>query len=586
VLYLAEVQKKVGFMGGGKPEFKLLACQRSEHSWGAITGEETLIAPDDASSYNAGMLVMVEVSSNRQVQRHYEAGRALTTILQNFSNLSKKSKTQEEEIEQWKQSLTFQSQELNRRELEIEARQEQLEQAEADLEQLEAERQEIEQLRQSLAQQQDELARKTQDLEGAWAHLNGEMRRLDEQRAETTATGLDSSQVERIQAALNRLTTALIPMEALREPLTHASDGLAYHQSLLGDYRQALETQRQSLDQQQQELDQQKASLAQRWAEWHQAEATLVNQKETFKLQQQLLKGQQDQLQHLTQTLQAQSNLHQQLYELLNTSDKVRLSKKVDVTALEAMPLDGLQTLVSDLEKDLEKMSRFVSDQEEELTLEQQAIDEIKVKISQANEFDRLQMEAELAEEQDRYQMLNETLVGQRRNLLEREEVLSQHRAVLRRRQGLAIEETPVSGVDLEPLLNAIDEQRHQTTEAIQALEAEIKRSQGTINQLKADISTQETELATHRSEVEDFETRLQQQQLELAALRGKFAVGDELLNPAQDSTNGLRQSLEALSSGVAQVQDVNDYQLQAIAELRQTVLDTVRDASHSMVTS
>ena len=53
-------------------------------------------------------LVMVELTNNRQIQRHYEAGRSLVNILQTFSNLSKKSKTQEEEIEQWKQSLTFQ----------------------------------------------------------------------------------------------------------------------------------------------------------------------------------------------------------------------------------------------------------------------------------------------------------------------------------------------------------------------------------------------------------------------------------------------------------------------------------------------
>ncbi len=276
MLYLAEVQKKTGFIGSGKPEFKLLACQRSENSWSTVTGDETLTAPDDAS-YNAGALVMVEVSGNRQVQRHYEAGRTLTTILQNFSNLSKKSKTQEEEIEQWKQSLTFQSQELNRRELELETRQEQVEQAEADLEQLDAQRQELDQLRQTLEQQQEELTRKNQDLEGAWAHLNGEMRRLEEQRAEGMGgAGLDPDQVANLQGALNRLTEAVMPVEALREPLTHATDGLNYHQGLLGDYRQGLEGQRQGLEQRQQELDQQVSQLNQRWADWRQAEAALV----------------------------------------------------------------------------------------------------------------------------------------------------------------------------------------------------------------------------------------------------------------------------------------------------------------------
>jgi chromosome segregation ATPase len=573
VLYLAEVQKKTGFIGSGKPEFKLLACQRSEHSWSAVAGDESLTAPDDAS-YNAGALVMVEVSGNRQVQRHYEAGRTLTSILQNFSNLSKKSKTQEEEIEQWKQSLTFQSQELNRRELDLETRQEQVEQAEADLEQLDSQRQELEQLRQTLEQQQEDLKRKNQDLEGAWAHLNGETRLLEEQRTEVSTTaGLDSEQVANLQGALNRLTEAVMPVEALRAPLTHATDGLNYHQGLLGDYRQSLENQRQGLEQRQQEIDQQASELQQRWIDWRQSEAVLTAKREDLKLKQQTAKLQQDQLQALSTTLQSQGNLHQKIYDLLNTTDKVRLSKKVDVASLEALELDQLQTLVSNLEKDLGKMSRFVSDQEDELTLEQQALDEINARIEQANEFDRLQLGTELAEEEDRYQMLNETLVGQRRNLIEREEVLAQHQAVLRRRQGIAAEETPVSAVDLEPLLNTIDSQRQQTTDTIQAVETEIKQNQESISQLKQTIAAGETALATQRAEVEAFESGLHQQQRDLAGLLGKLAVCEELLNPAQESGNGLRQSLDDLASAVTKLQEVNDYQLQAIAELRQTVV-------------
>lgn len=586
MLYLAEVQKKAGFIGSGKPEFKLLACQRNEYSWSAVTGEETLIAPDDAS-YNAGALVMVEVSGSRQVQRHYEAGRTLTNILQTFSNLSKKSKTQEEEIEQWKQSLTFQSQELNRREMEIEARQEQLEQAEADLEKVEAQRQELETLRQSLAQKQEELDRRNKDLEGAWAQVNGEMRRLDERRAEATpAAGLDQAQVDQIQGVLNRLTEAVMPMEALREPLAHANDGLSYHQSLLSDYRQTLEGQRQDLERQQQDLAQQRIELVQRWADWHQAQTALGAQREDLKLRQQVLKQQQEDIERFSKTLQAQGNLHQQLYDLLNTSDKVRLSKKVDVAALEAMPLDALATLVGDLEKDMEKVSRFVSDQEEELTLERQAIDEIKVRMEQANEFERLQIETELEEEQDRYQMLNETLVGQRRNLLEREEILSQHQAVLRRRQGLAVEEAPVNAVDLEPLLNTVDEQRQQTIDTIQALEAAAKQTQEGIGPLKEAIAAQEADLASRRSEIEAFEAELSKRQQDLAALTGKLAVCEELLNPAQDSSNGLRQSLDAMAAGVTTVQEFNDYQLQAIAELRQTVMNAVNAATHQMAAS
>ena len=120
MLYLAEVLRKARVIGSSRAELKLLACQRSELSWSAVPGEEIIAAPDDLS-YGAGALVMVELSAGKQVQRHAEAGRQLVSILQNFSRMQEKSKTQEEEIEQWKQSLTYQSQELNRREMEIEA---------------------------------------------------------------------------------------------------------------------------------------------------------------------------------------------------------------------------------------------------------------------------------------------------------------------------------------------------------------------------------------------------------------------------------------------------------------------------------
>ncbi|MFZ4641280.1 MAG: pilus motility taxis protein HmpF [Nodosilinea sp.] len=576
MLYLAEVQKKSGFIGSGRPEFRLLACQRSEYLWTAVTGDEVLIAPDDAS-YNSGALVMVEVNGNRQVQRHYEAGRTLTNILQTFSNLSKKSKTQEEEIEQWKQSLTYQSQELNRRELEIEARQEQLERAEADLEQLEVQRQEVENLRQTLEQQQAELTRKNHDLEGAWAHLKGEMRRLEENqgaRLTSITEEFDRGQFERAQVALQRLTEAILPLEVVREPLAKANDGLANHQEFLSGYQQNLESQGRELKEYQQQLEQQNIELAQQWANWHQSEAILTTKKEELKLCQQSVRLQQEEIQILSQTLRYQANLHRQLYSLLSPSDKVRLSKKVDVNKLEAMGLEALEILIQDLQKDLDQVSRFVSEQEEELTLEQQAMEEIKFKIKEANDVDPSQLETRLAEEQDRYQMLNETLVGQRRNLIEREEILSQHQAVLKRRQGLVLEEhAPAPGIDLEPHLNTIDEERQRTSETIHQLELQINQTQTVLNQLKLEISSLEADLASRRTEVEAFEGDLRQQQLTLAGLAGKLEVCQDLISPAKHNASGIGQSLAELTTAVAKLQEFNDYQIQSIAELRQTIL-------------
>ncbi|NER05887.1 MAG: hypothetical protein F6K17_26495, partial [Okeania sp. SIO3C4] len=146
MLYLAEVQKRPsGFgLGGGKTDLKLLASQRSEHNWLAVPGEE-IIPADEAKEFSPGSLVLVDLNKDKQVQQIQDAARQLVKILQNFSRSQEKSKTQWEEIEQWKASLTFQAQELNRREMELQAKEEQLEELQAEIDRLEQQRQEISQ---------------------------------------------------------------------------------------------------------------------------------------------------------------------------------------------------------------------------------------------------------------------------------------------------------------------------------------------------------------------------------------------------------------------------------------------------------
>lgn len=577
MLYLAEVQKKTGFIGGGKADFKLLACQRGD-TWTGVPGDEIIAAPDDAN-YNAGALVMVELTNNRQIKRHYDAGRPLVGILQNFSNQNKKSKSQEEEIEQWKQSLTFQSQELNRRELELETRQEQVEQAEADIEKLDAQRQEIEAAQQELDALKEDLDRKHQELQGAWDHLNGEVRRFEERQEDASQNaGLDEAQIHQLQEALERLTGAVTPTEGIREQLNLAYDLVNQQQAILSERHQSLEAEQQHLEERRHQLQQEIETLAGHWQGWHEAETGLNSRKTDMKVQQQVLADKQTHVQALSQQLQSQSNLYQQVYELLNTSDKVRLSNKVDVAALDALPMEELQKVVTDLEKDLEKVSRFVSDQEEELKLEQQAIDELKQRMEQVSEFDRLQLETELAEEQDRYQMLNETLVGQRRNLLEREEVLSQHQAVLRRRQGLATEEAPVNVVDLEPILKQIDTQRQQTSDELQQCEVEIKEMQAQLDAMKKEVEQKVNELAAGREDLKNQDLQLREKQGEVGALEGRVQLLSEMLTPMQEKTDGMRQKLDDMSESLSQFQEASDYQLQAIAEVKQLVSSLAAD--------
>ena len=569
MLYLAETQKKSGFIGSGKAEFKLLACQRSEHEWSSVPGEEIVAAPDDAA-YGDGKLVMIELNSSRQVQRHQEAGLKLVNILQNFSSLSKKFKAQGEEIEQWKESLTYQSQALNGREMEIETRQEQIEQAEADLEQVAAQKTAVEAQQQEVEKLREELTRKNAELEGAWAHLNGEMQRFEERQGDAKG-GMSDEQSAEIRAAISRLTATTVTAQEAEGSVAAAFEMIAQYHSEVAENQEILAQRHSEADTAQAALGEQVEGLGQAQQSLNETEAALCSTQAHLLQQQAVLGAKQAQNQLLTDQLKNQTDLHQKVYELLNAADKVKLSKKVDVAALEAMAEGDLQSLVTKLEQDLDKMSRFVADQEEELRLQQDDIDALQAKMESVSEYDRLQLETEIAEENERHVMLNRTLVGQRRNLLEREEVLSQHRAVLLRRQGLAAEGTGAAA-ELEPVLDEIDELRANLGEQIQQVEAEIAQVQGEIENLKQVKQQQQADIEACKQAVNDAVTSCLTQQQAASFAQGQTALYESLLPSIEERLNGFHQTLEATASIVGQIRAAEAQQHEAIAQAQQVI--------------
>ena len=132
MLHLAQVQKK-GFLG--KTEFRLLARQKSEHIWAILSEEETILSADN-NAFNEGLLVLVELSNTRQILSIQPATEWVLDFVQKYltSGLTPSFLQQEaERAEQWRQSLTLQSQELGRRALEMEARREQIQDLEEKL---------------------------------------------------------------------------------------------------------------------------------------------------------------------------------------------------------------------------------------------------------------------------------------------------------------------------------------------------------------------------------------------------------------------------------------------------------------------
>nr|WP_199331998.1 pilus motility taxis protein HmpF [Anabaena lutea] len=573
-MYLAEVQKqKGGLLGGGsKTELKLLACQRSDQNWSTVS-EET-IAYEDGNKLNDGALVLVELSPNRQVQRIQEAGRPLVNILQNFSRQMEKFKLKEDEIDQWKQSLMFQVQELNRREMEMESRLEQVQQLENDVQRLEQQKQEVDTNREQLERLQAEIERNRQELEGAWDHLRGEQRRLDESKVDTPqGTFLDEGQSQVITDLLERLSNGVGSTGTLQENLNCAFELIEQQQAVLNPHWQQLELQRTLAQQQQGKVEQLLRTLRDHQTELQQVENSLEQEVSQLQLSTATVHNKQEFAAILKEHLKNQEDLYQQTHALVATVGNVVFGQQVDVETLQKMPLEELQKIVQDLQDKLEIDSSFVQDQEQELNYKQEAIEELQTKIQQASGEDLKNLELELGDETVLYQMLNESLVGQRRNLLERQQTLSQHQTILLQRQGQTIVNSPGDNtINLGSILLQIDTQRQQQSQEVQKLENEISQLLVDMEMTKRAIGNQTDDLEEKRQELKTIEEQLLNLQTATAECWGKVNLYQEALQPIQDILDGLRDQLQAISDSLTHVQESGDSHLQAITEMRQAI--------------
>jgi chromosome segregation ATPase len=583
VLYLAEVQKQKGNLlttnllsSNSKTELKLLACQRTDQNWTTVS--EDVITADEASKLNDGALVLVELTPNRQVQRIQEAGRPLVNILQNFSRQLEKFKVKEDEIDQWKQSLTFQAQELNRREMEMEVRLEQLQSMEDEFHQLEAQKEQFETSRAEIENLQQEIERNRQELEGAWEHLRGEQRRLEEYQTDAQkGKGLDEEQSRVVRELLDRLSSKVAPTQTAREHLDFAFELVEKQQATLNQHWEKLEQQKTVATQQQQEADGLAQTLSDRQNTWQETQNTFHQRSAELKVNTAILTSKQEYAGMLKQQLRHQEELYQQIQSLAATSGDGIFGQKVDVKALENMPLDELQKVVQDLQEKLNIDSSFVHDQEQELKYKQEAIEEIQKKINQASDHEVINLEMELADETDHYQMLNQSLVGQRRSLLQRQKALKQHQSVLLRRQGQTVEEEPEQNqIDLSPLLLQTDKQRQQQSQELQNLEREIEQIQAGVELAQGMIENQSHDLEEQRQELKTMEETLQTLRITTSESWGRVNLYQEALQPIQDCLDSLRQKLQGMVESLNQVQQMSDEQLQAIEQMRHTVVDLI----------
>lgn len=139
MLHLAQV---IQTDPGGKVKLQLLAQQKAEHAWVVLAHEDGSLWCD--ADYHQGALVLLELSATKQVQHISDATGWVLEIVEQYLSLGITPAILHEEVqraEQWRQSLTLQSQELGRRALEVEARRDQIQELE---ENLKIERQKLE----------------------------------------------------------------------------------------------------------------------------------------------------------------------------------------------------------------------------------------------------------------------------------------------------------------------------------------------------------------------------------------------------------------------------------------------------------
>ena len=116
---------------------QLLAQQKAEYAWLMMTEENCAIWVD-AEDCHEGALVLVEISPTQEVQKIQDATHWVLDIVKQYLSTGITPDFLQDEVqraEQWRQSLTLQSQELGRRALEMEARRDQIQELEENLKQ-------------------------------------------------------------------------------------------------------------------------------------------------------------------------------------------------------------------------------------------------------------------------------------------------------------------------------------------------------------------------------------------------------------------------------------------------------------------
>ncbi len=529
--YLAELQKTQAAFGlGGNSSVRLLARNTGENIWQSITNEQVLSVQDSsqAKDFKDGQMVIAEITSSNQVQSIQDASKKIVNILQAFSRSQDKYKSAEEEVEQWKQSLNFQSQELHRREQELEHK-------ELELEHLDARKLEIEDLESKFAKERSEIEQLRNNIEAERGQF------------EAKAAALTVDQAEHIKTLISQLSTSFTNPDSLRDKIHSAVDLLNQRQEILTGFWQSLDGLKNESEKQKSILSKSTEELNIRKSQWQQTQIALADAQAELKAQRGILKLQENNMAMSRVQLDAQVDLYEQTsnaIEAFGGPGSMEVLSPEEESRLQSMSIEDLESTIKALQADFDKLVNYVSAQEDELAGLEGEIADLQSEVETADQFGRIELESnkEFAEEQ--YKLLEESVSGMRRSMQERLSVLNQQKAVLDRRKGLTVEESPVQS--LLPLLSQIEAQKNRQEQELRKMESQIEAVRNYTQQQQEVLSKQTQEHLQQEQAIRTAEVQQQDRIKVLAELLGQIIAQEQLLRPVQDIVDTLRPQLES----------------------------------------
>lgn len=515
--YLAEVQKVQGFVGTAKTALKLLA-RNTNDNWQPITNEQIINTDGSViKDYKDGQLVIADITGSNQVQTVQDATRRIVTSLQSLSRVQDRFKLAEDEIEQWKQSLQFQAEELHKRETELEER-------ERELEDLHLIREQIEAAQQELLDRQSEFEQMRAELEAR-------------------GKGLSAEQLAELMQICDQISQSLQSHHSIESALNIIYD----RQNILTGFWQELDHNRQQLQIQESQIYQETNEVKLRREQWHRTEQELIDRQTDLIAKERLLETKAQQKQIMAFQLQVQEEYHQQVARIIAALGGVvaeHMLSPEETQRLESMSLDELTAEIDRLQAEFDSFARFYFAQEEELADIEGEIADLRSQIERETDFaKKIELEAELTALQEEYNFQDESISGQRGAFNQRQAIFNQQKAILERRLGESSSDSVID--DLTPLLSQIDDNRQHLSKGLASITEEIASISAQVQQQRAELDQQ----LQQNHQLEQMITAQEQELFVKYRTYGeavsRVAVQEAILRPVQDIIDAIRPLLE-----------------------------------------